>query len=157
MQYEVELAGRTLRPRIVSFPIVLYAATVGCFLLFARDADPFWFRVGRLTNMVAVCAAVIGSVPGLVDWITGEPERTPARSPRAWLVLFDVVALVVFAANLVLVRGSAQVVHPEAWRSVLLTSAGLASTLGAGFLGWRVSLASTAKFRAARQHLRRSA
>lgn len=147
MQYEVELAGRSSRSRIVSFPIVLYTATVACFLLFARDADPFWFRVGRLANMVAVCAVIVGSVPGLVDWITGEPDRTPARTFEAWLVLFDVVALVLFAANLVLVRGPAQVVHPDAWRTVLLTSGGLASTLGAGFLGWKLRLHATHQLR----------
>ena len=138
MYVKVHVAGHPVHAMLVGFPVTLYCATLACFLAFALGADPFWFRVGVYSNLAGVVLAAVAAVPGFIDWAFGIPTGNPAKSTGLIHMAANVVALLLFAANLSLVWGHRLDALPPVGWSVALPAAGVAFTLVAGFLGWRL-------------------
>jgi uncharacterized membrane protein len=96
----VPVAGHSLHRWLVGIPVILYVATVAFFGLYAYDHSLMWLRDGIVTNLVAVIAALIVAIPGLLDFLaipTGNPARKVAMGHASLMV----VVLSLFVANLV--------------------------------------------------------
>src|SRR6187549_2978470 len=74
----VPVAGHSLHRWLVAIPVTLYAGTVAFFGLYAYDHSLMWLRDGLVTNLVAVIAALIVAVPGLLDALA-IPKGMPAK------------------------------------------------------------------------------
>ena len=59
MYRKVKVGGHPLHPMLVAFPVVLYTATLVCFVVQRLSGDLFWFRTGWIANCAGVCAALI--------------------------------------------------------------------------------------------------
>jgi uncharacterized membrane protein len=123
---------------LVGFPVALYVVTLACFLAFALGAEPFWFRAGVYANLAAVILAAMAALPGFIDWAFGIPAHTPAKSTGLAHMGLNVVALVVFLVNMMLVWTHRFDVPPRVGSSVVLPLLGVLLTIGAGFLGWKL-------------------
>jgi uncharacterized membrane protein len=95
----VPVAGHSLHRWLVGIPVILYAATVAFFGLYAFDHSLMWLRDGMITNLVGVIAALVVAIPGLMDALNvpaGHPARPVAAAHGSLMVL--VTGL--FATNL---------------------------------------------------------
>jgi uncharacterized membrane protein len=138
MYSKVKVAGHPLHPMLVGFPVTLYAVTLGCFAAYALGAEPFWFRVGAYANLAGVCLAAVAAVPGFVDWAFGVPTGSPAKATGLAHMACNVLALLVFAANLWLQFPLRLDPAPPVGLSVVLPGVGVLLTLAAGYLGWKM-------------------
>jgi uncharacterized membrane protein len=138
MYVKAKLLGHPIHPMLVSFPIACYVATCLAFVAYAMGAEPFWFRVAVYANVAGVATAVLAAVPGLIDWIFGVPTGSPAKATGLLHMAANVVALGLFALNAVLQWPHRFESAPHIGISVALTALGVAFTLLAGFLGWKM-------------------
>ena len=138
MYSKVKVGGHPLHPMLVAFPVVLYTATPVCFVVQRLSGDLFWFRTGWIANCAGVCAALIAALPGFVDWAFGVPRGTPARRTGLLHMSANVGALVVFVVNLLLVRQELDSARPDVTPFIVLSALGVALTVVAGFLGWKL-------------------
>lgn len=138
MYTKVRIAGHPVHAMLVGFPVTLYVVTFACFLACSLGADPFWYRVGVYSNLAGVVLAAVAAVPGFVDWAFGIPTGNPAKSTGLFHMGANVVALLLFGLNLWIVWSHRLDVAPPVGSSVVLPALGVAFTLVAGFLGWRL-------------------
>jgi uncharacterized membrane protein len=138
MYSKVKLAGHPVHPMLVSFPIALYTATLVCMATYAANDNPFWFRAGWYANAAAVVTAIVAALPGFIDWAVGIPRGTAAKKTGLAHMLLNVTALILFAANVFVLRPELDAALPRLGPGLVLPILGFAATLIAGFLGWRM-------------------
>lgn len=138
MHSKVKIAGHPLHPMLVGFPVTLYVATLGSFVAYGLGAEAFWFRVGVYANLAGVVAAALAAVPGFIDWAFGVPSGTPAKRTGLAHMALNVSALLVFALNVSLQWSHRLETAPKLGLSIALASVGVALTIAAGFLGWKL-------------------
>lgn len=93
--------GHPLHPLLVHFPIGLFALSLlldGWSYVVASHAT---VRAAFYTMLFGEVAALLAAVPGLVDWLDIRRDH-PARRVGLWHMALNVVAVVLYAANLVL-------------------------------------------------------
>jgi uncharacterized membrane protein len=135
--------GHALHPILVAFPVVLYSVATACFIAYAVNLQPFWFKAAFYANVAGVVAAVIAAIPGMMDYFGAIPNRDPAKKVARTHVAFNSLALILFAVNAAILWN---VVTPEVLRveafdsfdyraSMGISIVGLLSTLAAGYFG----------------------
>jgi len=97
----VPVLGHSLHRWLVGIPVILYVATVAFFGLYAYDHSLMWLRDGMVSNLLAVVAAAITAVPGLLD-LRAIPDKHPARPIAIGHASFMVVVLALFVTNVVM-------------------------------------------------------
>lgn len=139
----VPVAGHSLHRWLVGIPVILYAATVIFFGLYAYDDNLMWLRDGMVTNLVAIVAAAIAAVPGLLD-LRAIPDHHPARSVGIGHASFMIAVLSLFVANLAVnfhvlasaIKGSIVMYRGfDGTVALVLTGTGLGLALCGGALG----------------------
>lgn len=138
MYAKVKFLGHPIHPMLVSFPIACYVAACASFIAYAAGAASFWFRVGVYADLAGVISAAIAAVPGFIDWTFGVPTGSPAKATGLLHMAANVVALILFALNAFVQWPHRLESLPATGSSVALTLLGVAFTLVAGFLGWKM-------------------
>jgi uncharacterized membrane protein len=95
----VPVAGHSLHRWLVGIPAVLYIGTVVLYVLYATTHDVMWMRDGIVTNVVAIVAAALVAIPGVLDFLA-IPNGHPARNLGIAHGSLMVVVLSLFTANL---------------------------------------------------------
>lgn len=141
------IAGHPIHPMLVAFPVTFYTSSFVGFLVYAATDDLFWWSAALWANLAGVVMAAVAALPGFIDWATGIPRNTAAKSTGLKHMLLNVSALVIFLINL-FVQGSpwsfqagaptTTTALPEPMSAILLTGAGVLITVAAGALGWRL-------------------
>lgn len=146
---KVRIAGHPVHPMLIAFPVTFYTATLLSFGAYAVTSDLFWWRMGLWSNATGVLTAIIAMIPGFIDWAKGIPKGTPAKRTGRNHMLLNLLALGLFIVNLfaqanmwvemaVLARTTGQIELPGAGLALVLSGLGVAITLGAGALGWKL-------------------
>jgi uncharacterized membrane protein len=142
MYTKARIAGHSLHPMLIAFPVALYAATVVALLVFAGTHDGFWYRAAMWTNIAGVVMAAVAAIPGLIDFLS-LPRRTRARSTGLRHAGFNVLSLVLFVVSAVLLWRSFHgapnddgTFHYAFTAPLVLSIICLLSTMVAGALGW---------------------
>lgn len=135
MYHKRKFFGRALHPMMVSFPIVLYSAAFVCFCLYQGLANPFWYRVAFIANLIGVCAAILAAIPGSLDLSTVSKDNK-ARSMGLKHAGLNVASLILFAVNLYLIWGTFNIQPRPNISNVFITDLGLGLTLAASYLGY---------------------
>ncbi|MBO8189294.1 DUF2231 domain-containing protein [Streptomyces spirodelae] len=138
MYSKVTIAGHPVHPMLIGFPVTCYTGTLVGFAVYAANGDQFWLNLAIALNVVGVGSALLAALPGFVDYAFGIPRDSGARTVGMTHGGLNVVALALFAISL-----GMYVTH---WNGPAtgvalglgLSSAGVACTLGAGFLGWQL-------------------
>lgn len=136
MYSKATVAGHPLHPMLISFPVASYTGTLVGFAVYAATGTQFWLNLAIALNVVGVGSALLAALPGAVDWAFGIPRGSAAKTVGLAHAGLNVAALGLFAGSL-----GTYVTH---WNGpatgttlgLALSSAGLACTLAAGFLGW---------------------
>jgi uncharacterized membrane protein len=137
MHSRAKILGHPIHPMLVGYPVALYTATLVAFVIYARNADVFWFKFAVAANLAAVGLAVLTALPGFVDWAFGIPRGTQAKRTGMMHAGLNVIALGLFGADLgVHVHRWASAAPGGATSGIILGALGIVATLGAGFLGW---------------------
>lgn len=136
MYSKATIAGHPIHPMLIGFPVTCYTGTLVGFAVYAATGHQFWLNLAIALNVVGVGSALLAALPGLIDWAFGIPRGSAAKTVGLSHAGLNVIALVLFAISL-----GTYVTHwnGPATGTILglaLTSAGVACTLAAGFLGW---------------------
>ncbi|GAA0649774.1 DUF2231 domain-containing protein [Streptomyces thermocarboxydovorans] len=136
MYSKITIAGHPIHPMLVAFPIACYTGTLVGFAVYAASGQQFWLNLAIALNVAGVGTALLAALPGIADLVFGIPRRSAAKTVGIAHGILNVAALGLFGASLAVYAthwdGPATGVTP----GLALSSAGLACTLGAGFLGW---------------------
>ena len=145
MRSKAAISDHPIHPALIAFPVAFYTATVIALAIFQATDDLFWFRVGLVANIAGVVMAVVAAIPGAIDLFTAVPAGSPARSTGLRHAALNLVALVLFAIGAILLwsewRSDAVLAGErplEATTALVLTAIGLATTMVAGTLGWKL-------------------
>ncbi|WP_086561593.1 DUF2231 domain-containing protein [Streptomyces africanus] len=136
MYSKITVTGHPVHPMLVGFPIASYTGTLVGFAVYASNGQQFWLNLAIALNIAGVGTALLAALPGIADLAFGIPRRSAARTVGIAHGGLNVAALGLFGASLGVYAthwdGPATGVTP----GLALSSAGLACTLAAGFLGW---------------------
>lgn len=135
MYSKAKIFGHPIHPMLVAFPVAFYTATLVCFIVYASNADTFWFRFATVTNWAGVGTAALAALPGLVDWLAIPRESNAKRTGLQHMGL-NVTALVLFLIDAIHSSNLWNDPRPAAGASIIFSALGLCATLPAGFLGW---------------------
>ena len=135
MQSKIKILGHPLHPMLVPFPIVFNTATMICCIVYAGNADIFWFRVAFICNCAAVVTALVAMLPGLIDWLF-IPELTDAKTTGLKHMVANVFSLGFFTASAVVMFTNKNDAHPSVQTNITLAVFGFLVMLYAGFKGW---------------------
>jgi uncharacterized membrane protein len=138
MYSKVKLFGHPIHPMLVAFPVAAYTGTLATFVVYDVNGHPFWLNAAIALNVAGVCAAVLAALPGLVDWLFGIPRRSGAKTVGLFHAFFNVAALGLFLASIDRYADSWNAGAADPTFGLVLSSAGVAATLMAGGLGWRL-------------------
>lgn len=125
MPKRAALLNRPLHPILAGLPMSLSMATVMGYVLYAIQADPFWFRVGYVANLGAVLLAAGCALPGLVNWMTPVRMETPTQRTAPVQMLLNGGVLGLFAASAVAVYSGWSSTAPVLGWALPLTGLGL--------------------------------
>lgn len=138
MQSKVRIAGHPVHPMLVSFPIASYVGTLASYLAYAALGHDWLFRMGVVLNVAGIASATLAAVPGFLDWALAIPRGSPANRDGAVHMLLNTAALVLFAASAAVVGARWGDPAPSVREGVWLSAVGVAFTMVAGFMGWRL-------------------
>jgi len=136
MYSKATIAGHPVHPMLVGFPVACYTGTLVGFAVYAANGAQFWLNLAIALNVVGVGSALLAALPGFVDWAFGIPRGSAAKTVGLAHAGLNVAALALFAVSL-----GTHVTHwngpaTGATLGLALSSAGVACTVAAGFLGW---------------------
>lgn len=136
MYSKATIAGHPIHPMLIGFPVTCYTGTLVGFAVYAATGDQFWLNLAIALNVVGVGSALLAALPGLVDWAFGIPRGSAAKTVGLAHAGLNVTALVLFAVSLGMYVTHWNGPATGTTLGLALTSAGVACTVAAGFLGW---------------------
>ncbi|WP_328767769.1 DUF2231 domain-containing protein [Streptomyces sp. NBC_00286] len=136
MYSKVTIAGHPIHPMLIGYPVACYTGTLVGFAVYAANGNQFWLNLAIALNVVGVGGALLAALPGFADWAFGIPRGSAAKTVGLAHAGLNVAALALFAINLGTYASHWNGPATGATRGLALAAAGLACTLGAGFLGW---------------------
>lgn len=135
MYSKIKIFGHPIHPMLVAFPVAFYTGALAAFIAYNSNSDPFWFKVGYVANAAGVIMAVVAALPGFIDWLY-IPSDSRAKKTGVFHMLCNVTALLLFAANIWMIKDRWDDPAPALGWALILTGLGFVLTLVAGFLGW---------------------
>jgi uncharacterized membrane protein len=135
MYSKIKILGHPIHPMLIAFPVAFYTASLASFIAYNSSHDIFWFKVGYVANVAGVIMAVLAAIPGFIDWLY-IPSDSDAKKTGVFHLICNVVALLLFAINLWMLKGKWNDTNPDVGAALILTGAGFVITIIAGFLGW---------------------
>ncbi|MDQ1021179.1 DUF2231 domain-containing protein [Streptomyces afghaniensis] len=136
MYSKITVAGHPVHPMLVGFPIACYTGTLVGFAVYASNGQQFWLNLAIALNIAGVGTALLAALPGIADLAFGIPRRSAARTVGIAHGGLNVAALGLFGASLGVYATHWDGPATGVTAGLALSAAGLACTLGAGFLGW---------------------
>src|SRR5262245_19909145 len=109
MRSKVTVLGHPIHPMLVAFPVVLYLVTLVALVAYGAGAAPFWLRLARGSNAVALVAALVAALPGAIDLFTVVPRGRARRVARGHAAA-NLVAVAFFASTFALI-----LLRPAGW------------------------------------------
>jgi len=135
MRSKVTIAGHSVHPMLIAFPVAFYTGTLVCYIAHSINADPFWFRVAVVANVAGAVMAAIAAIPGFIDWLFIAPDSS-AKKTGFFHMIFNVVALVCYTVVAFMACKKWDEPDPSLGIAIPLTAVGFLLTMIAGFLGW---------------------
>jgi uncharacterized membrane protein len=132
---KIKIACHPVHPMIIAYPVAFYTTSLVCFLVYASDANLFWFKVAAAANGAGIVMAIVAALLGFIDWL-GIPVVIKAKRVGLNQMLCNVGALIFFAVNFFMQYKKLNDPAPNASPAIPLTTIGLILTVTAGFLGW---------------------
>lgn len=136
MYSKIKIAGHPVHPMLVAFPVASYTGTLAAFAVYAALGHQFWLNLAIALSIVGVGGALLAALPGFADWAFGIPRDSGAKVIGLTHATLNVIALGLFAGVIGVYFPDWNGPAASATLGLVLSAIGVASTLGAGFLGW---------------------
>jgi uncharacterized membrane protein len=136
MYSKATIAGHPIHPMLIAYPVAGYTGTLVGFAVYAANGQQFWLNFAIALNIAGVGGALLAALPGVADLALGVPRSSTAKQVGVAHGSLNVVALALFAVNLGLYASHWNGPAKSATIGLVLSAAGVACTIAAGFLGW---------------------
>jgi uncharacterized membrane protein len=136
MYSKVKIAGHPIHPMLIAYPVAGYTGTLVGFAVYAANGQLFWLNFAIALNIAGVGGALLAALPGFADWAFGIPRGSAAKTVGLAHAGLNVIALALFAISLGFYASHWNGPARDATLGLALSAAGVACTIGAGFLGW---------------------
>jgi uncharacterized membrane protein len=134
MYSKVKIAGHPVHPMLVGFPVAFYTAALVGYIVYANNADPFWYKLAYVANVAGAVMALVAALPGFIDWLNIPSGSQPKRTGVSHMIC-NVLALGLFATNAWMQCKQWTEAQPTLGLSIPLTGVGFALTLVSRFPG----------------------
>jgi uncharacterized membrane protein len=131
MEHGVKVAGHSVHPMLIVFPLGLLSTAVIFDLVYYASLNPAFPIVAYWLIAAGILGGFVAAIFGLIDWIA-IPSGTRAKSIGIYHGLVNVVVVLLFAGSLYLRSGTA--IEPPTL-AVVLAASGVALALVGGWLG----------------------
>jgi uncharacterized membrane protein len=98
MKSTAHIDGHPIHPMLIPYPFALLSTATFFDIGAALTSSGAWRQTSRHMTLAGLASAVVAAVPGIVDYFGTVPSRTQARRTATRHALFNVSALVCFAA-----------------------------------------------------------
>jgi uncharacterized membrane protein len=97
----VTVAGHSLHPMLVVFPLGLLATSLVWDIVFLASDNLMWGAIAFWTIVAGLVGGLAAAIPGLLDWLA-IPDGTRAKRIGALHGLLNLVIVVLFAVSVVM-------------------------------------------------------
>jgi uncharacterized membrane protein len=97
----VTLAGHSLHPMLVVFPLGLLATSLVWDIVHLASDNLMWAGISFWTIIAGIVGGLAAAIPGLIDWLA-IPDGTRAKRIGALHGILNLVILLLFAISAVL-------------------------------------------------------
>jgi uncharacterized membrane protein len=101
----VTVAGHSLHPMLVVFPLGLLATSLVWDLVYLASGNLMWGAIAFWSIVAGLIGGLAAAIPGLVDWLA-IPDGTRAKRVGAWHGILNLVVVALFAVSAVLRFGN---------------------------------------------------
>ncbi|MEV5942225.1 DUF2231 domain-containing protein [Streptomyces sp. NPDC051994] len=136
MYSKATIAGHPVHPMLIAYPVTGYTGTLVGFAVYAANGQQFWLNFAIALNIAGVGGALLAALPGFADLAFDIPRTSAAKSVGLAHAGLNVAALALFAITLAVYASHWDGPARSATLGLALSAAGVAITIGAGFLGW---------------------
>ncbi|MDB4963220.1 MAG: hypothetical protein JWP01_3219 [Myxococcales bacterium] len=98
MKSKARIAGHSIHPMLVGFPIALFTATLGLELAHIGTQDAFYYRAAMIANVGGVVMALLAVIPGAID-LFGLPKESAARATGEKHAVLNLLTTALFAVS----------------------------------------------------------
>jgi uncharacterized membrane protein len=100
MKTRASLAGESVHPMLVHYPIALWTTSVITDLIFYFQRNTSLVLISKFLIAAGIVGAILAAIPGIIDWWTlTDPVVTKVAN---WHARLNIVALIFFSASLYL-------------------------------------------------------
>ena len=131
MEHGVKLAGHSIHPMLIVFPLGLLSTAVVFDVVYYVTANPAFTIVAYWLIAAGIIGGLLAAVFGFVDWLA-IPSGTRAKSIGLYHGLVNVVVVLLFVGSWFL-RGGSSAVPPTS--AVVVSVLGLILAVVGGWLG----------------------
>lgn len=125
MQPKIKSTGSPVHNALSAYTLVFYAGTFTSFIIYYFTRDRLWFEAAYAANIGGMVMAFFAGVTEMMNELSHQSdghERKTAVSVRSVL---NLIAFLLFALNLLLLKNQWSVSHPNAFASIWITGDGL--------------------------------
>jgi uncharacterized membrane protein len=133
---KIKIGGHPVHPMLAAFPVACYVGTLAGFAVYAANGHLFWLNLAIALSVAGTGTAVLTALAGLADWMLGIPRDSAAKMTGLLHAGLNVTALGLFLAAMASYVTNWNGPAISAALGVVLSAAGVAVTIAAGFLGW---------------------
>lgn len=142
MYSKARIAGHSIHPMLVGFPIALFTATIGLELAHIGTQDAFYYRAAMVANIAGVLMGLLAAVPGAIDrWAL--PKKSRAKDLATQHALFNILTIALYgvSATMLYLGWTTKVMVDGEWAldariPLAFDMIGFVSMVSAGMLGW---------------------
>ena len=131
MEHGVKLAGHSIHPMLIVFPLGLLSTAVAFDIVYYATANPAFSIVAYWLIAAGIIGGLLAAVFGLVDWLA-IPSGTRAKTIGIYHGLVNLIVVLLFVGSWYLRNGPAT--EPPTL-AIVLSALGFALALVGGWLG----------------------
>lgn len=142
MYSKARIAGHSIHPMLVGFPIALFTATIVLQLVHIGTQDAFYYRAAMVANIAGVVMGLMAAIPGAIDR-AALPRQSRAKDLATQHALFNILTMALFSVSAVMLYlgWTNKVMVDGEWAldariPLAFDMVGFVSMVSAGMLGW---------------------
>lgn len=100
MKTRASIAGESVHPMLVHYPIALWTTSLITDLIFYFNRNTTMLQISKFLIAAGIIGGILAAIPGIIDWwALTDPVVTKIAN---WHARLNIVALIIFGASLYL-------------------------------------------------------
>ena len=142
MYSKARIAGHSIHPMLVGFPIALFTATIVLQLAHIGTQDAFYYRAAMIANIAGVVMGLVAAIPGAIDR-AALPRQSRSKDLATQHALFNILTIALYSvsATMMYLGWTNKMMVDGEWAldariPLAVDMIGFVSLVSAGMLGW---------------------